>query len=89
MVTTRTEILEEGAEFLVLTDEVDVRVVVASASEDWVLEPVLTLAAGSEMPEGPEGPTIKREALEEEVEAEGAAEATLVAAAAPDEADTA
>jgi len=87
VVTTLTEILEEGAEFLVLTDEVDVRVVVASASEDWVLEPVLTLAAGSEMPEGP---TIKREALEEEVEAEGAAEATLVAAAAPpDEADTA
>ena len=69
-VTTLTETVEEAPEgppMIVLIGEGDVRVVVERDSEDRELETVKTLAAGSDMPDGP---TTKRLPLEEEEEEE-------------------
>ncbi len=68
--TTLTETPEETpveTPMFVLTGEADVRVVVESDSEDREFETVMTVAAGSEMPDGP---TTKRVPLEEEDEEE-------------------
>lgn len=83
--TTLTETLEDtpvGPPMFVLIGEDDVRVVVESDSEDRELETVMTLAVGSEMPDGP---TTKREALaEEDEEALAEEDAEAEAEAPPD-----